>query len=167
MELKNNVALFTTHVQTSQSCNKSDCCRLPKICCRKYRVVLLFASVYVARFTGPRQTCFAASKYSFVWRDSRIILSNQKSVFTQLAATFICFNTDLNVDGKAGMTCLLRRSGAMLRNKLHVFVACFIYIHTYFIWTAPCLGLFRRQYWQLITWIYPNMLKTKSYKFNK
>ena len=31
------------------SCNKSDCCRLPKICCRKYRVVLLFASVYVAR----------------------------------------------------------------------------------------------------------------------
>ena len=32
-----------------------------KSCCRKYRVVLLFASVYVARFTGPRQTCFAAS----------------------------------------------------------------------------------------------------------
>ena len=51
--------------------------------------------------------------------------SNQKSVFTQLSATFICFNTGLNVDGKTGMTCLLTRSAAMLRNKLHVFVARF------------------------------------------
>ena len=34
----------------------------------------------------------------------------------------------------------------------------YTYLHTYFIWTAPYLGLFRRQYWQLITWIYPNML---------
>ena len=33
--------------------------QVAKICYRKYRVVLLFAtkSVHVARFTGPRQTC--------------------------------------------------------------------------------------------------------------
>lgn len=34
-----------------------------KSCCRKLRVVILFATncVHVARFTGPRQTCFAIS----------------------------------------------------------------------------------------------------------
>ena len=34
-----------------------------KSCCRKLRVVILFATncVHVARFTGPRQTCFAKS----------------------------------------------------------------------------------------------------------
>ena len=53
--------------------------------------------------------------------------------------------------------------------KLQLVIEKYIhtYIHTYFIWTAPCLGLFCRQYRQVITWIYPNMLKTKSYKFNK
>ena len=40
-------------------------------------------SVQVARFTGPRETCFVAS----VWRDSRVILTNQTSVFTELATT--------------------------------------------------------------------------------
>ena len=37
---------------------------------------------------------------SCVWRDSRVILSNQKSVFTQLAETFICCKTGLNEGGK-------------------------------------------------------------------
>ena len=37
--------------------------QVAKTCCRKKRVVLLFAanSAHVARFTCPRQTCFAAS----------------------------------------------------------------------------------------------------------
>ena len=33
--------------------------------------------------SGPRETCFVAS----VWRDSRVILTNQTSVFTELATT--------------------------------------------------------------------------------
>ena len=32
--------------------------------------------------------------------NSRLLLSNQKSVFTQLAADFICYKTGLNVGGK-------------------------------------------------------------------
>ena len=41
----------------------SNLLQVAKSCCRKKGVVLLFAtkSVHVARFTGPRQTCFAAS----------------------------------------------------------------------------------------------------------
>ena len=35
-----------------------------KCCCRKHRAVLLFETkyVHVARFTGPRQTCFAVTE---------------------------------------------------------------------------------------------------------
>ena len=41
-------------------------------------------SEHVAHFTGPRQTRFCSQwRNSCVWRDSCIILSNQKSVFTQ------------------------------------------------------------------------------------
>ena len=54
---------------------------------------------------------FAANDVNHcVWRDSRVILSNQKSVFTQLAKkkknlkkpgqTHQCCNTGLNVGGK-------------------------------------------------------------------
>ena len=74
--------------------------QVAKNCCRKYGVVLLFATklVLVARFTSPLQTCFAASDVTPVYGvNSRVILSNQKLVFTQLAATFICCKTSLNV----------------------------------------------------------------------
>ena len=37
-------------------------------------------SVHVARFTGPSETCFAVP----VWRQSRTIFFNQKSVFPHL-----------------------------------------------------------------------------------
>ena len=40
------------------------------------------------------------SRNATVRRDSRSILSNQKSVFTQLTVTFICCNTDSNVGSK-------------------------------------------------------------------
>ena len=64
------------HPRSNQSCNQLGCCRLRKV--------------------------VAESREYFyrVWRDSRVILSKQKSVFTQLAATFSGCNTGLNVGGK-------------------------------------------------------------------
>ena len=57
------VALFTTKVGTCFATNQvvGGCEKFK--CCRKQREVVLFAAnpVHVARFTGPRQTCFAAS----------------------------------------------------------------------------------------------------------
>ena len=64
------------HVQTCLATNQV--VLVAKSCCRKQRVVLLFAthSVLVARFTGPRQTCFAASDvstaYDFIQSDVSI-----------------------------------------------------------------------------------------------
>ena len=73
------------------SCNKSSCCRF-----------YIFCNKHVARFTGPRQTCFAASDLSPVCGVVLVqfYLSNQKSEFTQLAVTFICGEKGLNVGGK-------------------------------------------------------------------
>lgn len=55
--------LFTTKVGTCFATNQvvGGCEKFK--CCRKQREVVLFAAnpVYVARFTGPRQTRFAAS----------------------------------------------------------------------------------------------------------
>ena len=73
-ELNSVIAHFdfiTTTNQTSHG--KSGCCGK----------VLLFPtkSVHVARFTSPRQTCFAASDvFPVVQGDSRVILSYQKSI---------------------------------------------------------------------------------------
>ena len=56
-ELSSDVARFTTH-ESDLSWNKSGCCRLRKV----------FAEcVYVARFTGPKQTCFAGSDVNPVY----------------------------------------------------------------------------------------------------
>ena len=43
--------------------------KVAKSCCRKWTVVLLFAtnSVHVVHFTGPRQTCFAATDVSLLF----------------------------------------------------------------------------------------------------
>ena len=47
-------------------------------------------NVHVSRFTDPRQTCFATSDVkSCVWRDSGVILTSQKTVFTQHAKTWL------------------------------------------------------------------------------
>ena len=62
-ELKRYAALFTPNVGTCFATNQAVAgCEKFK-CWRKWREVVLFAanSVHVARFTGPRQTCFAAS----------------------------------------------------------------------------------------------------------
>ena len=60
--------------------------QIAKSCCGWYRVVLPLAtkSVRFGRFPGPRQTCFAASDVTPVYG---VVLSNQKSVFTQLTTT--------------------------------------------------------------------------------
>ena len=75
-------------------------------------------SVHVARFTGPRQTCHTASDVNPV-NGSRVILSNQTSVFKQLAATFIQVWTWVVKRASS----LSIRSAAMLQNKLHDVVA--------------------------------------------
>ena len=36
----------------------------------------------------------------YEWHDSRVILSNQKSVFTQIVSIFTCRKTGLNAGGK-------------------------------------------------------------------
>ena len=51
--------------------------------------------------TRPKANLFCSKlRNPTVRRDSRTILSNQKSVFTQLTVTFICCKTDLNVGSK-------------------------------------------------------------------
>ena len=90
-KLKSDVARFKTHIQiclaTNQvfaGCEKllqkvessSTFCDKICTCCAFYR---------------PKANLFCTKWHeSSVWRDSCVILSNQKSVFTQLAATFIC-----------------------------------------------------------------------------
>ena len=59
-------------------------------------VVLLFATkfVHVVRCTGPLQTFFRSERRnSPVWLDSRVIVSNQKSVHAQLATTGFAVKT--------------------------------------------------------------------------
>ena len=56
-------------------------------------------------FYPPKANLFCSNlRNSCVWRDSGVMLSNQKSVFTQLAVTFVFFETGLNVGGKTRNT---------------------------------------------------------------
>ena len=85
------------------------------------------------------QTCFAASDVTPVYDvNSGVILSNEKSVFTQLAATLICCKTGLNVGGKTRNICF----AAMLQNKLHVFPPFLPYLKVYlsFVDSIRCLS---------------------------
>ena len=76
--------------------------QVTKSCYSNQRVAIHFGtkSAYAARFTSSRQSCVAACDNSRVRHDSRVLLSNQKLVSTQLAATFICCNTGLNMGYK-------------------------------------------------------------------
>ena len=71
------------------SCNKSSCCRLPK--CFLYMLRVLSARGKLVR-----------SKWSnsLVLRDYRVILSNQKSAFTQLATTLFAGRQVSFIGGK-------------------------------------------------------------------
>ena len=70
--------------------------QVAKICCRKQRVVLLSAtnSVNVARFTRPRQTCFAATCVTPVYG-----VTPEVSIHATCSNLFF-FETGLNVGGK-------------------------------------------------------------------
>ena len=66
-ELNSGVARFATHIKLVLQ--QISFMLVTKICCRKYRLVLLFAtkSVHFTRFTSPRQTCFAKSEETSVY----------------------------------------------------------------------------------------------------
>ena len=77
--------------------------QVTKSCCSNQSSVAIHfgpKSTYVARFPGSRQSCVAACDNSSVWHDSSVILSDQKSVSTQLVATLICCPTGLNMGYK-------------------------------------------------------------------
>ena len=62
--------------------------QVAKSCCRGEEEVLIFATkpVHVARFTGPRQTCFAASDVNYVYGITPAKFCEEtRLVFTQLA----------------------------------------------------------------------------------
>ena len=82
-------ARFTTHVQTSLATNQivAGCENL----LQKVESSSTFCNKLCkcCAFYGLKANLFCSNwRNSSVWRDSRVILSNQKSVFTELAATF-------------------------------------------------------------------------------
>ena len=61
-ELNTDVARLTTQ-ESNLSCNKSRCCRWQKVVAESRVLDVIHVDLYTlrARFTGLRQTCFAAS----------------------------------------------------------------------------------------------------------
>ena len=100
-ELKSDVASLTTHGQTCLATNQvvAGCEKL----LQKVESNSTFCNkiCLCCAFYGPKANLFCSKlRNATVRRDSRTILSNQKSVFTQLTVTFICCKTDLNVGSK-------------------------------------------------------------------
>ena len=69
--------------------------RFEKRCCAFYHLRDIKTSLATNQVVAESREFFYR-----VWRDSHVILSNQKSVFTQLTATFSGCKTGLNVGGK-------------------------------------------------------------------
>ena len=94
-QVKKLCCAFTTHMQQI---------RLLQVAKRLLQKVESSSTFYNKTYTCCafyRPDCFAASDVTLVYGvNSRLLLSNQKSVFTQLAANFICCKTGLNVGGK-------------------------------------------------------------------
>ena len=84
-EFNGNVACFTTH-WLKLSFNKSGC---SKIC-----------TWYVARFTGPKQTCFTASDVNPVYGVTPTKFYPIRSQYSTTCKNLICCKTGLNVGGK-------------------------------------------------------------------
>ena len=68
--------------------------KVAKRFCRKWRVDLLFATCTCCAFTDQGR------RNSRVWRDYRVVLSNHKSVFPKLAATWFAARQVWFVGGK-------------------------------------------------------------------
>ena len=126
--LYSNVACFTTH-ESNLSCNKLDGYRLRKVessstFCKKI-------CTNCARFTGPRQTCFAASN---VTRKARLLRNSFQSESNMQATctNLICCETGLNVGGKmrnvfvVRLTIALSIHGANHSQKRNVIIKHFI-----------------------------------------
>ena len=98
-ELKSDVASFTTHVQTCLATNQvvAGCEKL----LQKVESTFCNKICPCCAFYRPNANLFCSKlRNATVRRDSRTVLSNQKSVFTQLTVTFICCKTDSNVGSK-------------------------------------------------------------------
>ena len=86
-EWNNDVARFTT-LESNQSCNKSGCEKLVLI----DEGSSTFCNKIWTRcaFHRPKANLFCNKwRNSHFWRDSRVLLSNQKSVFRQLATIWV------------------------------------------------------------------------------
>ena len=76
--------------------------KVAKSCLKESRVILLFAkkSVYVARLTGPWQTCFAeVTEPPVMARLSHNCIQSEVSTHS-ICNNLICCKTVLNEDGK-------------------------------------------------------------------
>ena len=71
--------------------------QVAKSCCRKQKVVLLVAtnSVHVARFAGPKQTCFAVSDVTPAYDLTRSRVISVKVSFHATYNNLICFKKGL------------------------------------------------------------------------
>ena len=92
---------YTTHIQTCLATNQvvAGCKNL----LQKVESSSFFCDKICTCcvFYQPKANLFCSKwRNSHVWRDSCVILSNQKFEFTQLATTLFCYQTGLNMGGK-------------------------------------------------------------------
>ena len=94
VELKQCWAFYQS--PSNLSCNKSGCCRQLKVVAEsREQFYFLQQNLYmlrVLRIQAKANLFCRKWRHCRVWRDSCVFLSNEKSVFTQLAATSICLN---------------------------------------------------------------------------
>ena len=116
---KSYVLRFTSHIQT--------CCRLRKVVAEiREWFYFLPQNLYMCTFYLSKANLFCSRlRNSHVSRDSRVILSNKKSVFAQHAATFTCFKTGLNGGVKKSNIAFEHVLRQFCKKKFHVVVARF------------------------------------------
>ena len=115
---KSYVLRFTSHLQT--------CCRLRKVVASTEWFYFLQQNLYMCTFYRSKANLFCSRlRNSRVWRDSRVILSNKKSVFAQHAATFTCFKTGLNGGVQKCNIAFEPVLRQFCKKKFHVFVSRF------------------------------------------
>ena len=89
-KMKNEVARFTNH-ESNLSCSKSGYCRLRKVVAISREKFFSFCDTICkcCVFYRPNANLFCSKWLDYhVWRDSRIISFNQKTVLTQIATSW-------------------------------------------------------------------------------
>ena len=116
---KSFVLPFTSHIQT--------CCRLRKVVAeRREWFHFVPQNLPMCTFYRPKANFFCSKlRNSRVLHDSRVILSNKESVFSQHAATFTCFKTGLNGGVKKCNIAFEHVLRQFCKKKFHFFVARF------------------------------------------